>query len=104
MSPFATDSARIARHLELEHRGHENPVVWATTLADPIDAHMAFSINADSDPLQRWNDVTGTIIGPENLVVPSSCAHIVSNSPRRDFGLALQAFLNQRESHKSHQQ
>lgn len=93
MSPFATDSARIARHLELEHRGHENPVVWATTLADPIDAHMAFSINADSDPLQRWNDVTGTIIGPENLVVPSSCAHIVSNSPRRDFGLALQAFF-----------
>jgi len=98
MSHVVTDSAQIARLLNCEHRGNENPVAWATTLDSPIDSHLAFCIDSNSELLDAWSGISGTIIGPQNLVVPDGCAHVVSESPRRDFGLVLQAFFESKRN------
>jgi len=93
MAQVTTDSAQIARHLGCEHRGSENLVAWATTLDSPADNHLAFCVNANSELLQAWSGISGTIIGPDSLEVPVGCAHLVSDSPRRDFGYSLQEFF-----------
>lgn len=93
MDPFSTTSAQIAEFLRCEHRGEALSVAWASTLDHPLEHHLAFCIDPDSNHLSLWNGVAGLLIGPSTLKVPHGCTLLVSENPRRDFGRVLQEFF-----------
>jgi UDP-3-O-[3-hydroxymyristoyl] glucosamine N-acyltransferase LpxD len=93
MVEILTDSAQLAEFLDCLHLGEVRPVIWATTLDAPQSNHLTFCTDPASTQLEKWNKVSGVIIGPKDLSSPASCAHVVSDYPRRDFGLVLREFF-----------
>lgn len=87
-------SIEIAESLGLQHLGGEvAEVIGVTTIDAPKNQHLSFCISATNQSMNNWEKVSGVIIGPKELVVGVHCAHLVSENPRRDFGIAVSDFF-----------
>lgn len=91
-------SSQIASFLGVPMSGADGRVNWVTTLDKPLSGHLAFCNDAGSNLLDAWEGFEGAILAPQHAMVPASCAHLLSDSPRRDFGRVLDEFFVDNET------
>ena len=93
MNQHEVHCSQIASFLGTSMSGEYGKINWVTTLDKPLSGHLAFCNDAGSELLDAWDGVLGAIIAPQDATVPPSCAHLMSDSPRRDFGRVLDKFF-----------
>ena len=88
----AIASTDIASHIGAKHTGASVQVGSVTTLDRPMRGALAFC-NREGADLSGWAEMGGCLVAPAGVQVPADCAHVVTVSPRLDFGRLVQAFF-----------
>lgn len=94
MQSSGLSSIKLALFLGLPHLGTEvTEITGATTIDSPRDQNLTFTNSATNQSLKNWQEISGVIIGPAEVVIGEQIALLVSENPRRDFGRAVTEFF-----------
>ncbi len=93
MAYSATSAREMGQFLHAELSGPDRSVSGISPIAEPQDGVLAFLVSPDAALLRDWDGKESVIVAPSTAVVPSSCTHIHSDHPRRDYAALVRQFF-----------
>jgi UDP-3-O-[3-hydroxymyristoyl] glucosamine N-acyltransferase len=87
------DAAGIADYLRAELIGTSIKIHQVTQVNEPVDGALAFLVAPHVEILEKWEGISGALIAPVDAKVPSTCVHIISSNPRKDYAAAVRQFF-----------
>jgi UDP-3-O-[3-hydroxymyristoyl] glucosamine N-acyltransferase len=64
-----------------------------TPLNEPKNRALTFAVDGSSELLSLWNGCNAIVIAPPGALVPSSCSHIHSENPRKQYADVVREYF-----------
>ena len=93
MKSVEISTEQITAFLGTTSSGSARTVDRVAPLNDPTNGALTFAVDGHSDLLGLWAGHNAIVIAPSDAIVPSSCSHIYSENPRKQYADVVRTYF-----------